>query len=204
MRQTRRKPENRDLLSTSLWDRGGMSPCRKAELNPTIHNTLGNRMPMDSPAATTVPITLCCSRTAAVLESSREPCAVVGKKQRCSPGHSVHDHTNKVNSYLCSPPATATGRWFSNEVTKAFFCHPLSKAMLSSAWEPGVRTVTLHQLLRDSFWMQRGDNISCSLLVFIAFPPPRWQSHCTRLGCHMENMHRDALSAEGNETPATM
>lgn len=86
---------------------------------------------------------------------------------------------------------------------QGLFCHPLSKAVLCSAWEQGVRTVTLPQPLRDGFWMQRGDNISCSFLVFIAFPLPRWQGHCTRLGCHKENVHRDALSAEGNETPVT-
>lgn len=110
--------------------------------------------------------------------------------------------TPRVSSYLCSPPATATRRWFGNKVTKAFFCHPLSKAMLCSAQEKGVRAVPLPPPLRDSFLMQSGD-ISCSLLIFIAFPPPRRQGHHIRLGHHMKSMHRDAWSIEGNETPTT-
>lgn len=46
---------------------------------------------------------------------------MVSEKRRRSPRHSAHDDTNKGSSYLCSPPATATGRWFTDEMTKVFF-----------------------------------------------------------------------------------
>lgn len=53
MRQTRRKPENRDLPSTLLQDREEILPCRgRLELIPS---TL-SMVPLDSPAGTAVPL----------------------------------------------------------------------------------------------------------------------------------------------------
>lgn len=136
-----------------------------------------------------------------MLESSRELCTEVSKKQRRSPGDSQHDHT-KGKLLPVFTPSHSNWAIVWQQGPSGLFCHPLSEAMQRSAREQGVCAAPLPLLLRDGLWMKRGD-ISCRLLVWFAFPPPRWQGHHIRLDCHMENMHRDAQRAEGNETPTT-
>lgn len=99
--------------------------------------------------------------------------------------------TPRVRSYLCSPPATATGRWFSNKVTEAFFCHPQSKAVLCSAQEKGVHAAPPPLPLRDGLMQSR--DVPGGLLIPFAFPPPRRQGHRIRLGRHTKSTGNETL-----------
>lgn len=113
-------------------------------------------------------------------------------REQRSPESSAHHHT-KGGSCLCSPPVTATRRWFSNEVTTVWFRHPLPKAM-PRARHPHCPPPP------DGCWMQRGHHISCSFLVPVALPPP--QSRVTLLDLAPAT-HGNALHAEWNETRRT-
>lgn len=82
IRRTRRKPENRDLLSTSLQDRGGVSLCRvRIETHHAQYaqkeDAHGQSCSNHCPHHSVLPI------HTIVLLSSHEPYAVVSKKGRC-------------------------------------------------------------------------------------------------------------------------
>lgn len=171
-RQSRRKPENRFSINLTAGLHLAEGQVR-TETHP--HNLLRKRIPMASPVAAPVPSAQCWQEQGATA-SAQEDVKAFTREQR-SPESSAHHHT-KGGSCLCSPPVTATGRWFSNEVTMVWFRHPLPKAM-PGAGRPHCPPPP------DGCWMQRGHHISCSLLVPVALPPPPEQSHTVRLGsCH--------------------
>lgn len=116
--------------------------------------------------------------------------ATCGKKQGCSAGDSVHDHT-KGKLLPVFTPSHSNWAMVQQQGHRGLFSPPSIQSRAVLCQEKGVRAAPLPPPLRDCL-MQSGD-VPCSLLIPIAFPPPRWQGHPVRLVPHTKSTGNETL-----------